>query len=266
MVDWDPELYNRFRRYRAEPFEMILERLRLNRAERVIDLGCGSGENTAELARRAADSVVLGIDSSPAMIESALKLRDSLEPELRDRLSFERRDIRELKATVEYSLVFSNAAIQWLADHRDVFVRCYRALVPGGRLVVQMPANDGETAQATISAMALEEPWRARLSGLAPPSRTVAAPENYAAMLGEIGFADVNCHYHTFRHPMVSPGEVVEWIRATALRPFLDALEVPAREPFITALTARLERAYGTRGPLIFNFRRLFIWARRPEP
>jgi trans-aconitate 2-methyltransferase len=264
MADWDPELYNRFRRYRAEPFEAILQRLKLGDGERIIDLGCGSGENTVELARRSRDGVVLGVDLSPAMIERALELREGLEPELRGRLSFARGEMRHLAEQRKYSLVFSNAAIQWVEDHRQVFARCYRALIPGGRLVVQMPANDHETAQATISAMAREDPWRARLAGLAPPSRTVAAPGKYASMLGEIGFLDVDCYYHTFRHPMGSPAEIVEWSRATALRPYLDALAPGAREPFVAALTARLEREYGTRGPLTFNFRRLFIWARRP--
>lgn len=264
MADWDPELYSRFRRYRAEPFEAILQRLRFGRAERIIDLGCGGGENTAELARRASDAVVTGVDSSPAMIERALKLRDGLEPEVRARLRFVHGDMREIAGEREYSLVFSNAAIQWVRDHQQVFARCYSALFPGGRLVVQMPANDHETAQATIVAVAREEPWRARLESLAPPSRTVAKPEQYAAMLSQIGFVEVDCYYHTFHHPMDSPAQIVEWCRATALRPYLQELEPSLHEPFVAALTSRMEREYGTRGSLTFNFRRLFIWARRP--
>lgn len=263
MADWDPELYSRFRRYRAEPFEAILQRLKLARAERIIDLGCGGGENTAELARRTTDGSVIGLDSSPAMIERAQKLRYGLEPEVRDRLRFVQADLREISERQKFSVVFSNAAIQWVRDHQAVFARCYESLVPGGRLVVQMPANDRETAQATIAAMANEEPWRSRLAGLAPPSRTVASPEHYAAMLREIGFVEVDCYYHVFHHPMDSPSQVVEWSRATALRPYLDALGPDGQESFITALTERLEREYGTRGPLTFNFRRLFIWARR---
>ncbi|MGO9268502.1 MAG: hypothetical protein ACLQBA_27050 [Candidatus Binataceae bacterium] len=53
MSDWDPEFYNRFRRYRAEPFELILARLAVRPDDTIVDLGCGSGENTIELARRA---------------------------------------------------------------------------------------------------------------------------------------------------------------------------------------------------------------------
>ncbi|HVA39145.1 MAG TPA: methyltransferase domain-containing protein [Candidatus Binataceae bacterium] len=273
MSDWDPELYNRFRSYRAEPFEAIMARLEpggaaeeriVDRIVRIVDLGCGTGEHTVEIARRFAGGATVGTDSSPAMIDRALKLREGLEPALRERLSFVLGDIREFNAEREYSMVFSNAAFQWLGEHREVFARCFRALLPGGRLIVQMPANDHETAQATLDAMAHEEPWCARLDGVRSPSSTVAAPEAYTRMLGEIGFDAIDCYYHTFHHPMAAPVEIVEWCRATVLRRYLDLLEADARPRFVESLTARLERAYGTRGPLIFNFRRLFIWARRP--
>ena len=286
MGDWDPDLYHRFRRYRAEPFEAILARLEAGGAEeqavgrvvdrivdlRIVDLGCGTGENTVELARRFAGCTMVGMDSSPAMIDRALKLREGLEPSLRERLSFVLGDIREFNGRCEsfdehsreYSMIFSNAALQWLSEHREIFTRCFEALAPGGRLVVQVPANDHETAQVTLDAMAHEEPWRAALAGVKPPSATVAAPEVYHRMLAEIGFDRIDCYYHTFHHPMGSPAEIVEWCRATVLRRYVDLLDVALREPFVEALTARLERAYATRGPLTFNFRRLFIWAHRP--
>jgi trans-aconitate 2-methyltransferase len=273
MGDWDPDLYHRFRRYRAEPFAAILASLEHSAKERlivdrIVDLGCGTGENTAELARRFAGCTMVGIDSSPAMIERALKLREGLEPALRERLSFVLGDIREFNTmrehSREYSMVFSNAALQWLGEHRAIFTRCFEALAPGGRVVVQVPANDHETAQVTLDAMAHKEPWRTALAGVKPPSATVAAPEVYDRMLAEIGFDRIDCYYHTFHHPMGSPAEIVEWCRATVLRRYLDLLDSALREPFVEALTARLERAYATRGPLIFNFCRLFIWARRP--
>ena len=275
MADWNPDLYHKFRAYRAEPFAAVLARLESASAEqpigdRVVDLGCGTGENTVELARRfGADSFTLGIDSSPAMIDRALKWREDLEPALRERLRFVLGDICEFNARREYSgecsMVFSNAALQWLSGHREIFTRCFGALVPGGRLVVQVPANDHETAHVTLDAMAHEQPWIAALAGVKPPSATVAAPEVYARMLEAIGFKGIDCYYQTFHHPMDSPAEIVEWCRATVLRRYVDLLDAAAREPFVEALTARLERAYGTRGPLTFNFRRLFIWAQRPS-
>src|SRR5258708_8058561 len=87
MADWDPELYNRFRRYRAEPVAHILSRLQLSDDEKIIDLGCGSGENTLELARRSSRGTALGVDGSPAMIEAALELLEGEGEELKPPVS-----------------------------------------------------------------------------------------------------------------------------------------------------------------------------------
>ncbi|MGH7948214.1 MAG: methyltransferase domain-containing protein [Candidatus Binataceae bacterium] len=265
MADWDPELYNRFRRYRAEPFEHQLSRVTLSDSEAILDLGCGSGENTIELARRAPRSRVVGLDSSPAMLDAAANLTAKLPPEIRERLTFVLADIRTYDPDTEYSFVISNAALQWTRDHRTVLAACFHVLRPGGKLAVQMPANYIETAQRTILAIANEEPWRAALDGVNVPSRIVAEPEEYRAMLTELGFDEVDCYYHTFHHPMSSPADIVEWSRATALRPFLNALPQERHAEYVEALTRRLEREYGTAGPLTFNFRRIFLWARRPN-
>ena len=266
MTDWDPELYNRFRRYRAEPVEMIFARLALGSRERIIDLGCGSGENTIDLARRAQDGRVTGIDSSQAMIDHAMKLRDALDETLKRRVDFILDDLRNLSVDRDYTVAFSNAALQWVSDHPSVFASCHRALRAGGRLAVQMPANEEESAQATIRRMARESPWDAVLGMVETPSRqTVGRPEGYRAMLAEIGFVGVDCYYHTFHHQMRNASEVVEFCRATTLRPFMEKLPQQQHATFITELTRRLEDAYETRGPVMFNFRRMFIWARRPD-
>jgi len=264
-TDWDPELYNRFRRYRAEPVEAILKRLELSDRERIVDLGCGPGENTIELARRSAGGSALGIDSSPAMIDRANQLRDRLDPALAARLRFALGQLPASIARDDYTLIFSNATIHWLSDHRGIFRRCFEALAPGGKLVVQMPANDEETAKLAMRQLASEEPWRARLEGAEDVLVPVAPPEHYARMLSELGFSDVDCYYQTFAHPMNSPAEVIEWYSSTGLRPYLNALAKEEQPDFLAALSARLEAAYGTGGNLTFHFRRLFLWARRPS-
>jgi len=264
MSDWEPELYNRFRRYRAEPVELILARLPISGDERIADLGCGTGNHTIELARRASRGEALGVDLSPAMIDAAQKTRAILARDLRDRVVFRVADIARLDSEREYAIIFSNAALQWIPRHREVLGRWLRALVPGGRMVIQMPANDRETAKAALSDLAREKPWRALLSGIDASFGEVPPPGKYQQMLGEIGFSEIDCHYHTFHHPMQSPAEVVEWYRATGLRPFISALPEDRRMAFLDSYRQRLERAYGTSGAVTFDFKRLFIWARRP--
>lgn len=266
MADWDPELYNRFRRYRAETFTHMLERLDPAPQDRIVDLGCGSGENTIDLARRTTRGSVLGIDSSPSMIGAAERLRAQLDDDLRGRLRFERADARALDFSGEFTVVFSNAMLQWLPDQKAALAAWHRALRPAGVLAVSMPANDHETAQRTIVALAREEPWRARLKSVEVPARAVAEPDEYRAMLAGIGYVAIDCYYRTFHHPMRDVGELVEWHRATALRAFLAALPEREHGAFLDALAGRLERAYGTAGPLTFDFRRIFLWARRAVP
>lgn len=264
MADWDPQLYHRFRRYRAEPFEAILARLELGSDERIVDLGCGTGEHLAELVRRTARGSGVGIDSSPAMIAAAKEFLLTLDAGLAARLRFVLEDFRSFQARRAYTLVFSNAALQWTRDHRPVLEACYQALEPGGRLVMQIPANEIETAQRSMMVLASSDRWRAQLGAARLPGLYVLPLEEYRRMLAEIGFVDIDCYYRIFEHPMASPAEVIEWSRATSMRPFLDALGPDDRLRFEADLLAELERGYGTHGPLIFKFRRLFLWARRP--
>src|SRR5258708_9384877 len=125
MADWDPELYNRFRRHRAEPVEHILSRLQLADDEKIIDLGCGSGENTLELARRSSRGTALGVDGSPAMIEAARKLLDADPAELKRRVSFELLNVPQFRADRTYTLIFSTPTFQWIPDHRALFAACF---------------------------------------------------------------------------------------------------------------------------------------------
>ncbi len=265
MADWNPQLYNRFRHYRAEPVEHIFSRLALKDHENIVDLGCGPGDNTVELIKRSDDSIVRGIDRSPAMIEAANALRAKQSDDLQRRLSFAVGDMARFEAERKYSIVFSNAALQWLRDQRAVLSNCFRALTFGGQMVMQMPANEHEIGKIELGALAQEHEWRPVLGGIEESFQEVGSPERYALMLTEIGFASVDCYYHTFRHPMERPGDVVEWYRATGLRPFLNVLSANRHDEFLASYRARLERAYGTTGPITFNFRRVFLWGRRPE-
>lgn len=264
MTDWDPALYHRFREFRSEPVEMIFARLSLGPNENIVDLGCGTGEHTIELARRSTGGIATGIDSSPAMIDCALKLRASLDADLSNRVTFLSDDLRNFSAANAYTVIFSNAALQWTSDQRPVFAACLKALKPGGRLVVQMPANGHETAQVTLRALAAERRWRAAIGVDLEEALTVREPEDYRAMLTDLGFTAVDCYYLTFQHPMESPAAVVAWSRATVLRRVLDHLAADHHDEFLHEFERRLAYAYSATGPLIFPFRRLFLWASRP--
>ena len=149
--------------------------------------------------------------------------RRSSRPSFSVACSFELLDVPEFRADRAYSLIFSNATFQWIPDHRALFGACFDALRPAGTIVVQMPANETETAKMEIGRLAREAPWNSMLGGRERAFHE-EPPEFYAAMLAKLGYDRIDCYHLTFHHPMDRPADVVQWYRSTGLRPFLDAL------------------------------------------
>ena len=197
------------------------------------------------------------------MIDAARKLLDAQPEDLKRRVSFELSDAPKFQADRAYTMIFSNAAFQWIRDQRALFAACLKALRPGGRIVVQIPANETETAKVELGRLAREEPWRAMLSGRERAFRK-DPPSRYASMLAELGYERIDCYHLTFHHQMNSPSDVVQWYRSTGLRPFLEVIPKNRHDEFLNLLTARLNSAYGIDGPMTFDFKRLFIWGSRP--
>jgi trans-aconitate 2-methyltransferase len=99
---------------------------------KVVDLGCGTGELTRQLANALPDSDVTGIDSSPQMLEKAASFSGP-------GLQFVRGDQAEL--TGEWDLIFSNAALHWSENHHELIPYLYGKLAAGGQIAVQVPSN-----------------------------------------------------------------------------------------------------------------------------
>src|SRR4029453_4051776 len=100
---------------------------------RVVDLGCGAGELTAQLHRRLGAAETLGSASSPAMLEGAPSLAG-------DGLRFEQGDIADF-AEGGWDVIFSNAALHWLPHQEGLLRGPVAGLNEGGQLAVQVPAS-----------------------------------------------------------------------------------------------------------------------------
>jgi trans-aconitate 2-methyltransferase len=133
---WNPLQYGKFGAERAQPFEDLLSLVDAapdgRRPERVVDLGCGTGELTARLHDHLGAGETLGLDSSTAMLEKTRPLAGG-------GLRFEHGDIAAFEARGQFDVVFSNAALHWIPDHPRLLRRLRDALRPGGQLAVQVP-------------------------------------------------------------------------------------------------------------------------------
>ncbi|HWU00531.1 MAG TPA: trans-aconitate 2-methyltransferase [Terriglobales bacterium] len=256
MADWNAALYRQFEQERTRPAQELLDRVALEHARTVIDLGCGPGNSTELLVRRFPAADVLGLDSSEDMLASA---RQRL-PQTR----FTKADIASWQPERAPDLLYANAALQWVPDHAALFPRLLSLLQPGGVLAVQMPDNLDEPSHRLMREVAADGPWAA-LIGDASAKRAKRLPAaDYYDLLAGLG-DDIDIWRTTYYHLMPSAEAIVTWVRATGLRPFLDPLPAPLQAEFLATYQRAIDDAYPSHagGTRLLAFPRLFIVARR---
>src|SRR5579864_8831456 len=123
-ITWDAKLYDDKHSFVWEKAKGVVELLAPKPGERILDLGCGTGHLTAEIAATGAS--VIGIDRSPEMISQARRRFPNLKFEVADarRLDFER----------QFDAVFSNAVLHWIVEPELVVRSVARALVAASEM------------------------------------------------------------------------------------------------------------------------------------
>ena len=255
MLSWNPQLYRRFEDERTRPAAELLARVPLATARHVVDLGCGPGNSTELLVQRFPQAQVVGVDNSPSMLESATQRLPHV--------CFEQVDIATWgPGPNRPDLIFANAALQWVPDHERLLPRLLASLAPGGVLAVQMPDSLEEPTNRLMRELAARDPWRAALGDAKRARTDVLRIEDYYDLLATAA-ARVEVWHSIYQHPMASAAAIVEWVRATGLRPFLDPLPQPLRISFLAEFERGIDAAYRPRadGQRLLAFPRLFIVA-----
>jgi trans-aconitate 2-methyltransferase len=254
---WNPTQYERFAAERRQPFEDLCALLEPAPEMRVVDLGCGTGELTAALHARTGARSTLGIDRSTQMLSRSAAFVGS-------GLRFEQRDIGTFSDAGGFDLVFSNAALQWVPGHVEVFPRLAGAVAQGGQIAVQVPANFDHPAHRTAAALAAEEPFASAMAS-PPATPAVLAPEQYAILLDELGFARQHVRLQVYAHHLPRRDDVVEWVRGTTLTGYEAALSSELFALFLERYRARLMPQLRDTTPFFYPFKRILMWARRAD-
>lgn len=253
---WDPKQYEKFRDERSAPFYDLMSLVQPVPGGRVVDLGCGTGALTRELHRHTQAAETVGVDSSETMLAEADTLAGN-------GLRFERTDISTFAAATPFDVVFSNAALQWVAGHEALITRITSAIARGGQLAVQVPANNDHPSHVVARAVAQEEPFASAMDGYLR-SWPVQPPEWYAGLLDSLGYVEQSVRLQVYGHHLPSRDAVVEWVRGTYLTDYQKRMPAELYERYLARYREVLLPQLSERTPFFYPFKRILMWGRRP--
>ena len=252
MADWSAEQYLKFADERTRAARDLLAQVPLDQPRLVYDLGCGPGNSTELLIERFAQARIVGVDSSPDMLVKARRSYPQTE--------FVEGDLKNWQPGERADLLFANAVFQWVPDHVLALQRLLGALPKGGVLAVQMPDNLNEPSHIAMRETALAGPWSDKLKSLGRVRDRLPSPHAYYHELKPHA-ARIDIWHTIYNHPLDGAGGIVEWVKGTGLRPYIDPLDEAEREAYLAGYRDRIAKAYPVEydGKVLLRFPRLFI-------
>lgn len=218
----------------------LIAKLDLQGNEHILDVGCGDGKVTAKIAAHVPNGSVVGVDNSPSMIELAQTEYPVAEY---PNLSFQLEDARELSFDQRFDIVFSNAALHWVRNHRPVLESIWRSLRPGGRTLLQMGGSaNAASILSVLDRMKEDGVWKPYFEGFAFPYG-FHGPNEYEIWLKQSGLQPVRVEL--IQKDMTHEGQtgLAGWIRTTWL-PYTERIPEQKREMFIGEIVERYLRKY----------------------
>ena len=241
---WNPTLYEGKHAFVWKYGEDLLNLLFPQPGEKILDVGCGTGQLAAKIA--ANGTIVTGIDASAAMVEKAKLNYPNLE--------FVVADARSFQFNTSFDAVFSNATLHWIPEPEAVINSIYRALKPGGRFIAEFGGKGGIKLITDALYQAIEikssQSWYFPSIG------------EYATMLEQQGFDVIYAVLFDRPTPLEHAAGMANWIQMFASR-FLTGLSEEEQTQVIQAIEDRLKPTLYHDGKWWADYRRIRVVAHR---
>ena len=253
MSEWNAEQYLKFKNQRTQPAVDLAKSVMEYKPNSILDVGCGPGNSTSVLNNIFVNARILGVDNSETMIQKASQTYPHIDFKLCDVTS-------ELDNLDNYDVIFSNACLQWIPDHKKFIPKLMNKLNSGGALAVQIPMNGQETLFRIMNEVVQDSKWGFSESNI--ETNETLQPEEYFDILASCS-SSFEIWETVYYHNMPNVQAMVEWVKGTRLRPYLNALDADAAAELEKEITELAEKAYHTQenGEIIFKFRRFFFTA-----
>ena len=191
MTEWDASEYARISGLQEAMAGEVLARLDLRAAKRVLDVGCGNGRVTAEIAARIPHGYVIGVDSSADMVSFATS---HYRPADRPNLRFQVADARRLPFREEFDLVVSQNALHWVREQDEALRSIRSALTSDGLAQLRLvPTGERRSLENVIDETRLSSRWIRYFRDFNDPYLHLT-PEQYAELAEQNGWQVQRIH------------------------------------------------------------------------
>ena len=233
-MNWNPHDYARNSSAQLGWARELISQMSFVGSEAVLDVGCGDGKITAEFARALPGGYVLGVDSSPEFIAYASLHYPKT---LFSSLEFARMDARSLNIDRRFDLIFSNAALHWVDDHRAFLRGAAQHLHIGGRLILSCGgAGNASGIVAALERVTSSSTWKRYFDGFEFPYY-FHSPDDYSVWLPEANMAAQRCELVEKDMIHDGPEGLAGWIRTTWM-PYTQRVPEELQERFIDDLVS----------------------------
>jgi trans-aconitate 2-methyltransferase len=254
--DWNPALYLKYNTERIQPSIDLISRIDFDNPKQIIDIGCGPGNSTQILVNRWPHAHIVGVDSSRTMIETAKRNYPHQEWIICD--------AGKDSIKGKYDIVFSNATIQWIPNHAELFKKFCSLLNENGLIAIQIPMFWDMPLAKAIAHITENNKWAECTRGV----EKIFTIHNYVCYYDLLKdfFNTIDMWETHYLHIMESHFSILEMIRSTGLRPYLERLTAEKdKKEFKALVLKRIESDYPLQkdGKVIFPFKRLFFIAKK---
>jgi trans-aconitate methyltransferase len=256
-MKWDAEKYDAVKAPQVDAGRELVAMARVREDDAILDLGCGTGKLTVELARLTSKGHVVGIDPSREMLDKAKGASAGVR-----NVRYVQAPAQAMNFSGEFDLVFSNSALQWIKEQEDVMKHVYQSLKKGGRIAIQAPARNFCLEFATYTAETMDQLGLERYYTAWTSPWRFPGKEGFEALLSDIGFDSVKVFNRDYRLKFVDTSAVLAWWASAGLRPYLEPLSEDDQLRFQAVFAERFERNRTDQG-IEFGFRRLFAFAEK---
>jgi len=251
--DWNPELYLKYGNERTQASIDLVNRISIGFIpENIIDIGCGPGNSSDILHRRWQSARIVGLDSSASMIEKAKIDYPDSEWIIANASTFETKE--------KFDIVFSNATIQWIPNHKELLEKFYGMLSDRGIIAVQLPLFWDINLGKAIEKVSKLEKWKSKTDGVINLFTIHDYFFYYDVLSKKINSIDL---WETnYIHVLDSQFSILEFIRSSGLKPYLERLDSESEKlEFEEEVLELIKKDYPLQenGKVLVPFKRLFF-------